>query len=52
MSSKFRFYHPYTLTPQNDRLNVAIMACILVSVIYGCFKFLGALEYVWRALGV
>ena len=33
-----RFYHPYTLTPQNDRLDVAIMACILVSVIYGRFK--------------
>ena len=33
-----RFYHPYTLTPQNDRLDVAIMACILVFVIYGRFK--------------
>ena len=33
--------HPY---PENDRLNVANMACILLFVIYGCFKWLGALE--------
>ena len=38
LTSKFRFYHPYTLTPQNDRLDVAIMPCILVFVIYGRFK--------------
>ena len=38
LTSKFRFYHPYTLTPQNDRLDVAIKPCILVFVIYGRFK--------------
>ena len=38
LRSKFRFYHPYTLTPQNDCLDVAIMACILIFVIYGRFK--------------
>ena len=32
------FYHPYTLTPQNDCLDVAIMPCILVFVVYGRFK--------------
>ena len=32
------FYHPYTLTPQNDRLDVAIMACIFVSYISGRLK--------------
>ena len=38
------FYHLYTLTPQNDRLDVAIMACIFIFVIYGHFKSLEALE--------
>ena len=38
LTSKFRFYHPYTLTPQNDRLDVAIMPCTLVFVIYVRFK--------------
>ena len=33
-----RFYHPYTLTPQDDRLDVAIMPCCFVFVIYGRFK--------------
>ena len=38
LTSKFRFYRPYTLTPQNDRLDVAIMPCILVFVVYSRFK--------------
>ena len=37
-TSKFRFYHPYTLTPQNDRLDVAIVACFFVFVVYSRFK--------------
>ena len=32
------FYHPYTLTPQNDGLGVAIMPCCLAFVIYVRFK--------------